>query len=178
MPLIQDQLPAQEVQSEWYAFRGPRIHYSPRVDLAIGPFSIEGVGNQMAEYNHLLRENEQVRGFVRSIYDLHCENFRDQLEITPFERLFALNQNSRCLFAIEIENTNSKKHFMGSLINASSLGRVGIGVAFTESAFRTFSRIIHYLDFLRRVEKNTYDTRNFLVLRRQQFSALLDFQEP
>lgn len=63
---------------------------------------------------------------------------------------------------------------MGSLINASSLGRVGIGVAYTEKSFRTFIRIMNYLGFLKRVEKNTYDTGNFLLVTKDQFSKLLN----
>ena len=178
VPLIQDLLPGLEIVFEWTAFRGPRNHYSPRVDISVGPFSIEGEGNQRENYRFLLDENEQVRGFIRSLYELHCKNFSDEVNITPFDQLLRLNRNSRCLFAIEIENRNSKKHFMGSLINAASLGRVGIGVAFTDKAFNTFSRLLKYLEFLRSVEKNTYDTRNFLVVKREQFSNLLGFQEP
>ena len=46
---------------------------------------------------------------------------------------------------------------MGSLINAASLGRAGIGIAYNDSVKRTFVRIMNYLRFLKRVEKNTYD---------------------
>ncbi len=67
------------------------------------------------------------------------------------------NRNSRCLIAIEIENTNSKKHMMGSIVNAASLGRIGIGVAYCDSAMRTFLGIVNYLNFLKRVEKNSFE---------------------
>ena len=62
---------------------------------------------------------------------------------------------------------------MGSLINAASLGRIGIGIAYNESVKRTFLRILNYLAFLKRVEKNTYDTTNFLIITKEQLSELL-----
>ena len=40
-PLLQAKLNGLEVETEWTAFRGYHNHYSPRVDLAVGPFSIE-----------------------------------------------------------------------------------------------------------------------------------------
>lgn len=39
-----------------------------------------------------------------------------------------------------------------------------IGIGFSEEAMRAFFRIVNYLSFLKKVEKNTYDTGNFLAL--------------
>ncbi|MEY4964022.1 MAG: hypothetical protein RLZZ323_1341 [Bacteroidota bacterium] len=38
---------------------------------------------------------------------------------------------------------------------------------------RTFIRIMNYLCFLRRVEKNTYDTTNFLIISKDQMQTIL-----
>ena len=109
---------------------------------------------------------------------MHCQNVDDDIEIeynlTPFDQINRINFNARCFLAIEIESQNSKKHMMGSIINASSLGRIGIGIAYNDSAFRTFKRILNYLAFLKRVEKNTYNTANFLLLSKDQFFELLE----
>ena len=35
---------------------------------------------------------------------------------------------------------------------------------------------MNYLGFLRRVEKNTYDTTNFLIITKEQLAELLNFQ--
>ncbi len=176
VPLLENMLIELEVVPEWTAFRGFSNHYSPRVDIAVGPFSVNPYNNQLQRYNELI-ENEDIKDFLKSVYDLHVENIGDEIyneiKILPFERLIRKNQNARCLMAIEIENKNSKKHFMGSLINAASLGRVGIGVAYTDTAFRTFIRIMNYLGFLKRVGKNTYDTRNFLLITKDQMTELL-----
>lgn len=180
-PLLQEKLPELEVVKEWIAFRGFSNHYSPRVDIAVGPFSIEPYENQTWRYNQLI-ETEAPKNLLRTFYNIHRNNIREELEneirLLPFDELITKNQNARCFLAIEIENKNSKKHFMGSLINAASLGRVGIGIAYSEDAMRTFIRIMNYLGFLKRVEKNTYDTGNFLLLTREQFSEYLGFNEP
>ena len=76
--------------------------------------------------------------------------------------------------AFEIENTSTKKHIMGSMINAASLGRIGIGIAFNDSVMRTFVRILNYLGFLKRVEKNTYDASNFLIITKEQLEIILN----
>jgi len=175
-PLIQTKLDGLQVKNEWTAFTGYRNHYSPRVDIAVGPFSIVAGQNQTNAYNQLV-ENESIKLFIRNLYQLHIENIgletNNEITIPPFEDLIYKNQNARCFLAIEIENVNSKKHIMGSLINAASLGRIGIGVAYTEKTMRTFIRIMNYLGFLRRVEKNTYDTTNFLIVSKNQMQNLL-----
>ena len=177
-PLLQAKLNGLEVENEWTAFRGYHNHYSPRVDLAVGPFSIESGQNKMEEYNQLVRQ-DNINSFLRSLYDLHVENigseYLNEITIHNFDSLLHKNQNARCFLAFEIENKNSKKHIMGSLINAASLGRIGIGIAYSEKTFRTFIRILNYLGFLKRVEKNTYDTTNFLIITKEQMITLLNY---
>jgi len=41
---------------------------------------------------------------------------------------------------------------------------------------RTFVRILNYLGFLKRVEKNTYDATNFLILTKEQIENLLNIE--
>lgn len=165
------------VRGEWRAFSNLPYQYSPIVDIAIGPYSIEDGQTKIDEYNVLL-DNPEIKSFLKKIYDLHIENIGEEwlheINISRFDDLIQKNQNARCFIAIEIENTSTKKHIMGSLINAASLGRIGIGVAYNESVKRTFIRIMNYLAFLKRVGKNTYDTTNFLIITKEQFKDLLD----
>lgn len=63
---------------------------------------------------------------------------------------------------------------MGSIVNAASLGRIGIGIAYNDSVLRTFIRILAYLSLLKRVGKNTYDTTNFLIVTKEQFLTILE----
>ena len=174
--LIQTKLEGLEVKNEWTAFTGYHNHYSPRVDIAVGPFSVVAGKNQTQVYNQLVKD-QSIQSFIGKLYDIHIENIglevNNEIIIPSFEDLIYRNQNARCFLAIEIENENSKKHIMGSLINAASLGRIGIGVAYSEKTMRTFVRIMNYLGFLRRVEKNTYDTTNFLIISKDQMQILL-----
>lgn len=109
-------------------------------------------------------------------YSFHSTNIDETLyqHINPssYEEVINRNQNSRCLIAIEIENKNSRKHIMGSVVNAASLGRIGIGVGYDKAVVRTFLRIINYLSFLKDVGKNTYEIGNFLVLIKEQMIEL------
>ena len=175
-PLIKDRLNPLEVMSEWRAFADMPYQYSPRVDIAVGPFSVVAGRDRTYEYNQLLR-NENVNNFLRLVYAYHIENieyeYLNEITIPDYSFLIHKNQNARCLLAIEIENTSSKKHIMGSMINAASLGRIGIGIAYNESVKRTFVRIMNYLGFLKRVGKNTYDTTNFLIITKEQIDAIL-----
>jgi hypothetical protein len=176
IPLLANKLNDLEVIGEWSAFRGINYQYSPRVDIAVGPFSITPNANQTAEYNRILGQ-ENTDAFLKRIYDFHVENIGDEwineINIPEFNFVTRKNQNARCFLAIEIENSSTKKHIMGSMINAASLGRIGIGIAYNNSVKRTFLRILNYLAFLKRVEKNTYDTTNFLILTKEQFQECI-----
>lgn len=169
--------PNQEIRSEWAAFTGLKYQYSPRVDLAIGPFNISPGANLIDTYNSLVQES-QFNNFLTTAFQYHVVNLDlslyDEILHPNFEQLIFKNQNSRCLIAIEIENLNSKKHIMGSIVNASSLGRVGIGIACNLTTLNTFCRILNYLSFLKRVDKNTYDVTNFIVLTIAQVQHLLN----
>ena len=174
---LRSKLSELEIKNEWIAFPESTKHYSPRVDIAIGPFSI--YQQNIDEYDRLINQGN-IRSFLRSLYDCHKDNIaiecqnENHIEIPNFEELLIKNRNARCLLAFEIENRNSRKHIMGSLINAASLGRIGIGIAYSENTLKTFIRILKYLQFLKQVEKNTYDTTNFLIITKEQMVAILN----
>lgn len=76
-PQIGKKLNELEVISEWRAFQGLPYQYSPRVDIAVGPFSIESGRNRTREYNGLLQQ-EAVNQFLREIYTYHIDNIGEQ----------------------------------------------------------------------------------------------------
>jgi hypothetical protein len=167
----------EEVTPEWIAFRGLGYQYSPRVDIAVGPYSTIANEDKIAEYNMLL-STEIVHNFLEKVYNYHIlnvgENWLHEIHIPSLEDLIHKNENARCLIAFEIENWTTKKHIMGSMVNAASLGRIGIGVAYNEAVERTFVRIMNYLAFLKRVGKNSYDTTNFLIITKTQLETILN----
>lgn len=150
-----------DINTEWHAFSGNSHSYSPVVDIAVGPYSVEAGESKADTYDRILAHDNSATLLLRQLHEAYTRNIveaaipleRLELTIPAFHDMIRVNWNARCLFAIEIENTSSKKHIMGSLVNAASLGRVGIGVAYNESVKRTFIRIVNYMAFLRRVEK-------------------------
>lgn len=173
--------PEEQIKNEWSSFRGHgQNQYSPKVDIAVGPFSIIAGENKIREYDELC-ESDDVRFFLSNIYEFHRQNVNqdalvNELIVPDFDILIKKNRNARCFIAFEIENSNSKKHILGSLINAASLGRIGVGVAYSDKSFKTFIRMLNYLAFLKRVKKNSYDTTNFLIVKHDQLSDIIQKQ--
>ena len=158
-----------EVETQWHPFRGHgRGMYAPKVDIAVGPFAT--ARNYEHRYGELL---EQMRDFIECFIERHNQNVEDTEEQTSFERIAHFNVNARCLLCIEVEETGSRKHCLGDLVNASALGRVGILVARSEKMLNVFLRQQVYLRFLARVGKNTFRTDNALVLTAAQFDECL-----
>ncbi len=179
-PSLQNLLNGLEVVQEWTAFRKTPYQYSPRVDIAVGPFNVAPGQNRTNEYNLIVNGNQQFEEFITQVYECHISNIGEEwlneIELPRLNVVKRKNQNARCLLAIEIENTSTKKHIMGSMVNAASLGRIGIGVAFNDSVLRSFIRIMNYMGFLKRVEKNTYDTTNFLIITKEQLLDILEIE--
>ena len=158
----------QEVAVQWYPFRGDgRRQYCPIVDVAVGPFATER--RYEARYAQLL---EGTRAFVELLIEKHNRNVEDS-EKTSFEAIAYFNENARCLFCIEVEETGISKHCLGDLVNASALGRIGLLVARSQKVLRIFVRQRVYLRFLADVGKNTFKTNNALVLTEQQLDECL-----
>ena len=151
--------------------------YSPRVDVAVGPFS--GPGQQLGpEYNRLMRK---LGRWLPDCLDLFKENARrfklkDPVpNIADFERI---NYNSRCLIAIEIERSGTRKHMLGDLLNAGSLGRIGLIIGWDEDTCEAFIHIMNYFRFLTSKGKPSYRAGNVLVISRGQFSSLTSHPSP
>lgn len=159
-----------EVEVQWYPFLGiGRDMYAPRIDIAVGPFAIES-RRFHERYTELLFE---TRPFIQSLIECHNHNLESAEERASFETAAFFNLNARCLLCIEIEDSGSRKHCLGNLVNASALGRIGLLIARSEKILRTFVRQRVYLRFLANVEKNSFRTDNALVLSAEQFDECL-----
>lgn len=158
-----------EVDIQWRPFlRHGHQMYSPAIDIAVGPFATEH--RYGLRYAELL---EETRPFIERLIAAHNDNVEDQEERASFNAIANFNENARCFIGIEIENSGSKKHCIGDLVNASALGRVGILVAWSDRVLRTFLRQRVYLKYLADAGKNTFKTDNALVLTVPQFDACL-----
>ena len=103
------------VQCEWAAMSDEANLYSPRLDIAVGPFATHA--RYAREYDELMDHNLRL---IERMMICHCENIASynggEIDVS-FDRLKYKNQNARCFLAIEIENKVSRKHLMGGAIN-------------------------------------------------------------
>lgn len=160
------------IQTEWRAISDGRKIYSPRLDIAVGPFAINQ--QYIDKYDDMMNSSQRL---INKIIELHVQNIRDinNSDVSlSFDVLKRKNYNARCFLAIEIENKVSRKHLIGGAINAAALGRIGIVVAWTPEKLKAFIKLREYLEFLGSVGKNTFDTTNLLILDKNQLFSLLD----
>jgi len=135
--------------------------YCPQIDFAVGPFNIDGelgINNERItlEFNRHL-------DFLNQVTEISQHNGR---EIVP-------NNNPRCFLAIEVERSGSMKHRLGSIVNASAIGKIGLLIVADEKNYNKLTRIKNYLDFLQLAGKTNSSPKNVLIVRRDEFINLL-----
>lgn len=165
-----------ESEIEWSAMRGQMGMYSPRLDVAVGPFAT-GELRYGGRFDELLNA---YAGFIQIAYRLsneNCARYGEGAHIFDFGEVTHSNWNARCLFAIEIENRVTRKHLMGGAVNAAALGRVGIAVGWTDEKVKAFIKLRSYLLYLGAVGKNTFKPANLLVLSPGQFLHAIKTEE-
>jgi hypothetical protein len=156
-----------EVIPEWLAAKesedayNKELMYSPRLDFAVGPFN-RGHADRAESKARILAANAANE---RMLDNLKSHSFTGSQELQ-------LNGNPRCFLAIEIERETSRKHRLGGMINASSLGLYGIMIAPDAKVERSLVRIRRYLDFLGGAGK-LIQPRNILVITKEAFLEAL-----
>jgi hypothetical protein len=170
----------QEVEPEWKAIRKTPGLYSPRIDVAVGPFSIVSGQTKSAEYDAMVRANADLIGRLIDCYESTFKDYQnDKIQerighnFPTVESILRFNGNARCFMAIEIENQVSRKHLLGGVVNASVLSRIGILVPWTKEKRRATIKLLQYWDFLKYVGKNTFSADNVLVLTPDQLKEII-----
>ena len=162
---------AQNVIPEWDVAKGSkdaytRALYCPKMDVAVGPFNIDGNVNQ---------NNKVIDQTIQSCYPFI--NALVEISETPVgdtERfLLRKNRNPRCFLAIELEKSGSTKHRLGDIANASILGAIGIVVPLTEDKLRSFIRLKKYLEYGIDVDKIPPSFGNVLVIAADRFLNIM-----
>ena len=136
------------------------LQYCPRIDFAIKPLNID---------RNIARNSFLINQAYEKNHDLIDELKKNGLTSPQWTE----NANPRCFLAIECENKTSTKHRLGSLINASAIGKVGILVALNPKVYRSYDRILSYLEFLQQNKKQNEMQNNFLVIQWENFEAIL-----
>jgi len=185
-----------QVETEWKAFRRDTgFLYSPFVDIAVGPFAVEAY-QYSEDYTRLINASETLVTSLLNIFESNYSSIfstRDSTSYSSYDLSSlpslqdftsnASNDNARCLFAIEIEKSGSRKHRLGDLVNAAALGRMGILVAWDEEVLRSFFRILQYFKFLNAAGKPTLAAlhgraaKNIIILTMSQLDNILAADE-
>ncbi len=153
---------------EWDVTKGTqdayvRDFYHPRLDIAVGPFSIDGnIEHNQKAIDRTVRDK---LSFIRAM----CEC--SEVPRTHFRTfLKQKNKNPRCFLAIEIEKSGSRKHMLGDIANVSILGSIGIIIPFDDKRLSAFIRIQKYLNYAANVGKTeNYLFKNVLILTKANF---------
>ena len=99
-----------------------------------------------------------------------------------FNHNFEFNDNPRCFVAIEVENEHKNrhgricidvKHVIGSMVNASAMGKVAIMVAKTSNVMKSFEKLLKYLMYLRDVKSLKFLPWNLILIEMKNFKELL-----
>jgi hypothetical protein len=147
--------PSSRNAGDWLRRFGQDIIYAPRPDIAIGPYNIS--------------EGRNAAGIV-SLFNQNRSFFNRLGTVRSHE---SLNENPRCLIAIEIENSGSSKHMIGNIINASLLGKVGIIVTLRDEFYRKAKRTHKYLVGAFERKKIGYNPSNVVIKRYNELERYL-----
>ena len=169
-----------EVEKEWPSeVELDGIHYySPKLDVAVGPFAIQGVF--IKEYDKIQKECINLTKQLKIIHNSNFQEYFGSLHgqypeflTVPHINLHA-NSNSRCFLGVEIENKTDRKHMLGAIINVAALSRIGIVVACDKARFKALFTMVGYLEYLHDVNKPSFKTENVLVLRDDQLLKIFN----
>lgn len=136
--------------------------YSPRMDVAVGPYAFLGYTYANWDdnnYEQLLR--------VTAISNLVDKLLEHGHVLPEFSREH--NLNPRCLFSIEIENANDYKHNLGSIANCSIMGKIGVYIDYDSR------RLLHFYNFLSEMirRKKTKMYLNVIFLSKEEFDRVM-----
>ena len=163
--------------------------YCPRVDFAVKPLNTSDDDDEISNANRRISDayafHEPLIDSLRS-KDEELERELYLSEATDDERLrlerrlfeFKLNENPRCFLVIEKEKETKQKHILGSIVNASALGLVGIIVADDgdndeRPRYRRLTKIRRYLRFTTIVKKTAGVANNSIILPKEEFLNIL-----
>jgi hypothetical protein len=159
--------------------------YSPMIDVSVGPFSETAGQTLWRQYDDLVKFS---KGFLNDLLSQFRANYKafgegifnvNQRTIpTSFENFLSnakdVNWNARCFMAIEVEQSGSKKHLLGDMVNVSISGRIGIVIGCKDKeVLDSFLRQLEYFAYTRDMKKLKFNSRNIIVLKPTQFENTL-----
>lgn len=166
---------------EWRAMEGEMIRslrtgrpipYAPEIDLAVGPFAV--LHSCEEEYDRMAELHAELLRALLRAFQANLRNHGSSFRSPRLGDLCSHNMNSRCFMALEIEKGNpAAKYLMGSMVNAVSLGRVGVVVAWDQHRLRGLLRTRETIMQWQRAGKNTLNPVNLLLVNRLQMARVV-----
>lgn len=136
--------------------------YCPRIDVAVGPLNIE---RSVSRNNQKIEEAVlEYKWFIKKLLansEAHVGSVGDFLSMR--------NMNPRCFLAVEIENSGTRKHLLGDVVNVSIIGAIGLVVPLNRSRLNGFKGIKKYIEFAMAVGKLKSSFNNVIVINRDNF---------
>ena len=168
-------------------------NYSPIIDISVGPFSEERGVSLWESYDNLVSFSGNLIDVMLAAFRHNYQEFGEGY-FTIEERTLpnnhhefltssrsirgSSNWNARCFIAIEVEDSGSRKHLLGDMINVSISGRIGIVVGYNPDLYETFFKQLDYLSYTVRAKKIQFNSRNIIVLKPKQLEDILIYNLP
>lgn len=128
-----------------------KLLYAPVIDIGVGPFLVNRVSySENEKMERAFSDNKRLIEQIKS----EGETLGD----------FEYNQNPRCLIAIEVETSGSRKHLIGDIANASIFGKIGLIVPTNDANYKAFKKIIEFLKFAQENKKMHERVFNNIIL--------------
>lgn len=142
--------------------------YSPRCDIAVGPFAFTCRYDE--NYNNLLNQRN-IKTFLRILLQ-RSEN-RSSGDVEDFIRgCRNQNRNPRAFMVIEIESSSCSngKLILGSMVNASIMGQIGVIVPYQEN---TAQRVHAYINEMGDRRKTPKIFKNLIIIKKEKLDEIM-----
>lgn len=142
--------------------------YSPRCDIAVGPFAFTCRYDE--NYNNLLNQRN-IKAFLRILLQ-RSEN-RSSENVENFIRgCRNQNRNPRAFIVIEVEGSSCRngKLILGSMVNASIMGQVGIIIPYKNN---TAQRVHTYINEMGNRGKTPKIFMNLIVIKKEKLDEIM-----
>ncbi len=142
--------------------------YSPRCDIAVGPFAF--TCQYQEKYNTLLH-NQEIKSFLRTL--LQGSENTGSRDVEDFIlNCGEQNRNPRAFMVIEVEGSSCRngKLILGSMVNASIMGQVGIIVPYLEN---TTQRVQAYIKEMGDRQKTPRIFENLIVIKKEKLDKII-----
>ncbi len=170
--ILQDIFGKELVKTEWDSVKfdghgGNHSQvYAPRHDIAVGPFNSYADLDLGNDRTKVMLSHSFTKKLIKCVLS----------QRETIDKVW--NSFSRCFLAIEIEFSGSEKHILGSIINASVSGAIGIVITNHDNIKKAerLSSYIMRLEGLERIDLNVL--RNLVIFEQDDFISFLKMKNP